>query len=161
MVNILIGTSQFSMRHSGLYIKILCAPPPHQHSLSPTCFDFTEIRKWFSKSKFQHRSCYKLFHFHPLWYKEAEPHQDQQAEQWICFPKGINEQVNKIKERFCILKYRAKMSQKQLIPLRELGLAVWGDGPVPPDCTPALTLLQLIRKADLKYRSKVFLIILK
>lgn len=54
-----------------------------------------------------------------------------------------------------------KKCRKQLIPLAEPGLTAQGDGPLPHDCTPALTLLQLIRKADLKYQSKAFLIILK
>lgn len=139
--------------------KNLLCPPPHQHSLSPTCFDFIEIRKWFCKREFQHRFCSKLFHCHP--FKETETHQALLARQWICFPKGISGQGNEIKGRFYILKYWEKISQKQLIPLQEPGLAVQGDVPVPHDCTPALTLLQLIRKADLKYRSKAFLIIFK
>lgn len=151
----------FNVIHWGLCLKVFCAPPPHQHSLSFTYFDFVKIRKWFSKREFQHRFCSKLFHCHPLWYKKAETHQDLLARQWTCFPKGISGQGNKIKRRFYILKYWEKISWKQLIPLREPGLAVWGDGPVPHDCTPALTQLQLIRKADLKYRSKAFLIIFK
>jgi len=54
-----------------------------------------------------------------------------------------------------------KKSQKQLMPLPEPGLTAQGDTALPHDCTPARTLLQLIRKADLKYRSRAFLIILK
>lgn len=53
-----------------------------------------------------------------------------------------------------------KKSQKKQIPAPEPDPAAQ-ETPLPHGCTPALTLLRLIRKAALKTQAKAFLITLK